>query len=543
MSTQILTVTTEATMEPTLHMKLTPLPPTNKKTNSSIRLRNIKLDPTRALEPARKKLSAIESQRIMAVFEDTIRRVELVNAFPHVIENIDRFRVSLGNQLADLFVQHGRIQGSYKEIRDQLDQLLQKRAKLRAKIELQNIALKEEEDFNKNNDLFENQGDEDDYKELNHVANVDQGNDKLASSRQSSAKSSSSVERGSGFNRPDSSQGVSMNIHSMVREDVEEEERASSAKSSVDLSDFEPRIEETMRNLGLVAQQVSHSCKNILRLFNANPAAMKVILDVYPSDEGPQSIVTNMQELRDILMNKLLTNPEEEKERAAYLDEISKRERHNAAVIEKLEKDLKTAIDEKDEEIRKNNDVIKKLQTDLHTIEKVSEENNRRTRLEAEKNEMADAKNSQQKSQKLQSEINALQSALNNSISEHRELEADLRAKKYKVENEVDNWIQKYDQDLGERQDEYEEIDTVYTQEKKQLLELEERFATLEKEYLSIMEERRVARSKLEKAQRELEMLVKAATTIQAFWRSYKVRKALKAKAKKKGGRKGGKKK
>ncbi|CAL1527898.1 unnamed protein product [Lymnaea stagnalis] len=548
MSTQILTVTTEATMEPTLHMKLTPLPPTNKKTNTSIRLRNIKLDPTRALEPARKKLSAIESQRIMAVFEDTIRRVELVNAFPYVIENIDRFRFSLGNQLADLFIQHGRIQSSYKEIRDQLDQLLQKRAKQRAKIELQNIALKEEEDANKNNDLFENYDDESDYKEEdNHMVNEDQENEKMGfntnSSRQSSAKSSSYMERGSGFNRPDSSQGVSRNIHSMVREEGEEEERASSAKSLVGLSDFEPRIEEAMRNLGLVAQQVSHSCKNILRLFMANPAAMKVVLEAYPGDESPQSIVTNMQELREILMHKLLTNPEEEKERAAYLDEISKRERHNAALIEKLEKDLKTAIDEKDEEIRKNNDIIKRLQTDLHTIEKVSEENNRRTRLEAEKNEMADAKNSQQKSQKLQSEINALQSALNNFITEHRELEADLRAKKYKVENEVDNWIQKYDQDLGERQDEYEEIDTVYTEEKKQLLELEERFATLEKEYLSIMEERRVARSKLEKAQRELEMLVKAATTIQAFWRSYKVRKALKAKSKKKGGRKGGKKK
>lgn len=82
----------------------------------------------------------------------------------------------------------------------------------------------------------------------------------------------------------------------------------------------------------------------------------------------------------------------------------------------------------------------------------------------------------------------------------------------------------------------------MYAGEKKQLLELEERFATLEKEYLSIMEERRVARSKLERAQRELELVVKAATTIQAFWRSYKVRKALKAKAKK-GGKKGGKKK
>lgn len=52
--------------------------------------------------------------------------------------------------------------------------------------------------------------------------------------------------------------------------------------------------------------------------------------------------------------------------------------------------------------------------------------------------------------------------------------------RKWKIETEVENWIQKYDADMGEKQDEYEEIDAVYTEEKKQLNELEERFKTLE---------------------------------------------------------------
>lgn len=41
--------------------------------------------------------------------------------------------------------------------------------------------------------------------------------------------------------------------------------------------------------------------------------------------------------------------------------------------------------------------------------------------------------------------------------------------RKYKIETEVENWISKYDQDMGEKQDEYEQIDEVYTKEKKQL--------------------------------------------------------------------------
>lgn len=82
----------------------------------------------------------------------------------------------------------------------------------------------------------------------------------------------------------------------------------------------------------------------------------------------------------------------------------------------------------------------------------------------------------------------------------------------------------------------------MYTQEKKQLNELEERFKTLETEYNQIQEERRVAREKREARERELQISVKACTTIQAFWRSFKVRKALKSKKKKKG-KGGGKKK
>ena len=79
-------------------------------------------------------------------------------------------------------------------------------------------------------------------------------------------------------------------------------------------------------------------------------------------------------------------------------------------------------------------------------------------------------------------------------------------------------------------QDEYEEIDTVYTEEKKQLNELEERFKTLQTEYDQIMEERRVAREKREAAERELQMCVGAATTIQVrvqidFFLSYSERK------------------
>lgn len=557
MASQTYTETIPA--EPTMHMKLShnvPHPPVGSKATNTLRMKNLKLDPTRALEPARKKLATIEAQRIMAVFEESIKRAEIVTALPYIMENMHRFKVSLGSELVDMLNQHERIQQSYKDARGQLDIFLEKRAALAKRIEMKNAAAAaaaaaaaREKEMSEMEKMF------DDYEEEEEEEEDGEGEDGEAGEAEGETTekdvqtipaddNTSALANETGL-QPKSAisadkEDVATNVGEMVTEQITEVRASnSSSRSSSQLSMYEPRIEEAMRNLGLVAQQVSHSCKNILRLFSTNPTAMKVVTtDSNIRDEGGQDLVNNMIELRDILMHKLLTTPEEETERMAYLDEISKRERQNAAIIEKQEKDLKEAIDDKEEEIRKKNDIIKRLQTDLHQIEKFSDENIRRTRAEAEKQEIADNKNSDQKTQKLQSEINQLQSQLNNSVSEHRDIEAELRGKKYKIENEVDNWIQKYDQDLGERQDEFEEINLVYTEEKQQLKELEERFATLEKEYTGIMEERRVARDKRERAQRELAILVKSATTIQAFWRSYKVRKALKAKSKKKGGKK-----
>lgn len=69
-------------------------------------------------------------------------------------------------------------------------------------------------------------------------------------------------------------------------------------------------------------------------------------------------------------------------------------------------------------------------------------------------------------------------------------------------------------------------------------------FSILEKEYLEILEERRLAAEAEEKRKQEFERQTTAAIKLQACWRGYRVRKQLKKKEKKrKKGRKGKKKK
>ncbi|KAK7487935.1 hypothetical protein BaRGS_00020836 [Batillaria attramentaria] len=511
------TMTETVQIEPTMNMTLQtrPHPPKGAPPQkASIKLQNLRIDPTRALEPARKKLTTLEAQRVMAVFEETIRRVEIVTLLPYIMNNIDRYRVSLGGELVELLNHHGVIVSSYNEIRKELDRYLGKRSTEEL------LASKTPSQSGDQEEAAEAEESKDEVDEEPSEAQTDAPVDEAKKEEAGDDEGEPALER-------------------------EGSQQSSGSRDEGAMIDA--LIEAAMRNLSLVAQQMSHSVRNVLRGFAINPAVVTLIT-ADMAQRGPccKELLTYLNELREILMGKLLTTPEEEQERMLYLSEISKRERHNAVIIEKLEADLQEKNDDKDEEIRRKNDIIKRLQSELHAIEKFSEEHIRRVRADAEKQEAADEKNSDGKRQKLQTEVGQLRSQLQNAIQEHREVEQDLRRKKFKVETEVENWIQRYDQELGEMQDEYEEIDEIYTEEKKQLHELEERFRTLEAEYISIMDERRLAREKREKAERELAMLVKSATTIQAFWRSYKVRKALKARKKKKGkkgGKKGGKKK
>ena len=51
----------------------------------------LQLDPIRLHEPARTKLSTIESQRIMLVFDDLVQKMEFIEILPIISSHMDLF--------------------------------------------------------------------------------------------------------------------------------------------------------------------------------------------------------------------------------------------------------------------------------------------------------------------------------------------------------------------------------------------------------------------------------------------------------------------
>ena len=262
-------------------------------------------DPLKVLDPVRKKLTSVEAQRVIAVVDDSIKRLELVSLLPYISENLNRFSVILGSDLVQVLEDHDRIQSSYQKAISKFS-LEQKRSRSATPT----------------------------------ASNV--------SSRRSSQ----------------ASQAASENEEGITREPVAlPESRASSAGSKQSFTHKPSRLSPLqtiasddgsvdLKVINALSTQMKHSVKTILRLFASNPAAVNALKDLRNerSVEG-NKMIDEMTTLRAILFEKLLTTPSEEKERKQYLKQIVAREMKSSETGRKLQDELKRAIDDKENEV------------------------------------------------------------------------------------------------------------------------------------------------------------------------------------------------
>ncbi|KAA0716651.1 IQ domain-containing protein D [Triplophysa tibetana] len=289
-------------------------------------------------------------------------------------------------------------------------------------------------------------------------------------------------------------------------------------------------------------KSVQDSFRDILRHLRKCLTTKEILKDVEPNIEEEtvsQKLRDGLCELKEVVLERLLTTSAEEQERSQVMQEVSLHHHVILELIDSLDKEVSMAIKDRDTEISMLTCTINQLKSSLDKTEKGLEEFVVRTQQEAEKQNKSDKKTSEGKRAHVQQEVDQMRAQLNAVIAQYMERERELRKKKYKEESEIETLIQKYDSEMGEKQAELDEVTQRYEEEKAELGELEEHAAVLELEYTQIMEERQQAQKKREQQERERELHSQAAVVIQAAWRGFCVRKAMKAKAKPKKGKKG----
>uniref|UniRef100_G3UG65 Dynein regulatory complex protein 10 n=2 Tax=Loxodonta africana TaxID=9785 RepID=G3UG65_LOXAF len=293
-------------------------------------------------------------------------------------------------------------------------------------------------------------------------------------------------------------------------------------------------IEEQKYSLPPLMGQIKASTKSILRLLLNNPQAARLLqMQTLGRSAEAQSFIDSLVELRGFLFEKLLTSPMEVRDKTQFIQDISRRNRRNQEAVEALENELAKSLKSRDAEVEKENFVIQELKNHLYQVLKFSENSLLRTKQEAEKQQKADFRASQARMAKIQQEILTLRTQYHNLVTENREQEQTLRKKKYKVETEIENWIQKYDMEMSEKQMEYEELEVIHKEEKVQLEELKQKHDVLVEEFSQIRTEREINSKKRMEAEEQLVRMVRAATLIQAMWKGYLVRSMLRSKKKK----------
>ncbi|XP_033076391.1 dynein regulatory complex protein 10 isoform X1 [Trachypithecus francoisi] len=301
-------------------------------------------------------------------------------------------------------------------------------------------------------------------------------------------------------------------------------------------------IELQKSSLLPLTQQIKDSTKNVLRLLLSNPQAARLLqMQTQSRSAEAQNFIDSLIELRGFLFEKLVTSPMEARDKAQFIQDINRQNSNNQEIIDTLENELAERMKNRNAEVEKENFVIQELKNHLHQVLKFSENSLLRTKQEAEKQQKADFRASQARVAKIQREILQLQSQFYNLVMENREAEQALRKKKYKVETEIENWIQKYDTKMGEKQEELEDLEAVHREEKITLEELRRRHKVLVEEFVQIREEREINSKKRMEAEQEMVRMVRAATLIQAFWKGYLVRSLLRSKKKRGKGKAKGK--
>ncbi|NXP96133.1 DRC10 protein, partial [Passerina amoena] len=292
-----------------------------------------------------------------------------------------------------------------------------------------------------------------------------------------------------------------------------------------------PGDAKTMRAM---EKHLKSSLRNILRLFLANPLLYHGLKFEVRVKESPADVfIKAFMEFRDLMLERLLTTPDEEREMIQFLKDISLQVEKNTEIISALQGELAGVIQTRDEEVSKKDKTIEDLKTAMEDLAKNCKTEIRLIMKEGEKQKKEDEEASQERCARLKEDIQRLGTQFSALVLEHRASELVLRKEKCKAEKEIHEWVQKYDTDMTEKQTTYDELQIAYNEEKEQLSLLMEKHAMLIQEYTLIEEERRILKEKEEEAAREEARRNKAATCIQAYWKGYLVRSIYKSVLKK----------
>ena len=283
----------------------------------------------------------------------------------------------------------------------------------------------------------------------------------------------------------------------------------------------------------LSQEAVNSSTWELVRLLKKSPSTAKL---QRLSERSPAmlQVISYMTKLRHFAQKKLHTTVEEDNSNREYFQEV--KEREERAVSEKVQLEQKLKLQRV--ELAKQASVIQstedKARAELHEL--LSETDAHRTAIDKSASTVRaeDFKTFDSEFKSLMAELEDRKSMLVKMRDDHKAAELALRKAKKRAQQDVESVIGEYDNVLGSKEEEYQEVHTEHLEVLKKLETLTTSCNEMYRE--RIEHEQREERETNERIDAGLKKArqTRAAKVIQAAWRAWKAKKAAEAKKAKK---------
>ncbi|XP_017269365.1 dynein regulatory complex protein 10 [Kryptolebias marmoratus] len=300
---------------------------------------------------------------------------------------------------------------------------------------------------------------------------------------------------------------------------------------------------EEKRKRVQLKENVKNSVRDVLRFFRNHPdvlLGLRVELNVEVG-ESESMLIRTLQMFHSHVVENLLPGLDEfprevlqNQPSSSFVQSLGCMMSQEENVNETL-KQLEEKLEQLEKEILKKGSEIESFQRYLNRPAEQKQERQPLREHQDELNMMA----SSSKLTSLHQEVDQLNAQLNSLMLANRQAQRILLEKNENLEMEIESLFQTFDKDIEKIQTELEVVENKYENEQEEVRKLQGPFSVLEAQCSQIQERRRLAEEKRKEEIRVLELKTKGAVTIQAWWRGYSVRKALKNKSKSKKGKKG----
>eukprot|EP00735_Rhodelphis_limneticus_P010175 TRINITY_DN2927_c5_g1::TRINITY_DN2927_c5_g1_i4::g.4642::m.4642 TRINITY_DN2927_c5_g1::TRINITY_DN2927_c5_g1_i4::g.4642 ORF type:complete len:412 (-),score=79.26,sp/Q2T9V2/IQCG_BOVIN/29.16/9e-27,IQ/PF00612.22/1.5e+04,IQ/PF00612.22/0.00026 TRINITY_DN2927_c5_g1_i4:1436-2632(-) len=306
------------------------------------------------------------------------------------------------------------------------------------------------------------------------------------------------------------------------------------------------KYKEVQDEIRAVTEQLRHSTKVLCRHLKDNPNVAENLLKIQNERSALQQLLqTTVEELREGRFSTLAATVERERREQERLAETIQREKEASAAVKTLKTDLQNERKDHERDLMSRNEVITKLKEELKETKARTTMETKYMQKDARSRTSCAARGYTKVESEMEEDIRQLGKKLEIEHRVHAETEAFLKRKEAWLQQEIQKWNQKYDEDKATMERELEELKANRARDLVKLNEYTERYKQdmAEKEAREA-EERRLAELAELKRQEE-ERQTRAAVLIQKIWRGYwtrVVQKRAKSKKGKKGkGKKGGK--